>query len=84
LRNTFINSQMGPIPPPSQEEINPKQRAIKWYDEGVKTEEEKKKGLVTNNSCEDLVHKVAEELIPIDTHKDIAKQTGIKCAIKPF
>ena len=36
LRNTFINSQMGPIPPPNQSEdgaVPTKPRAIKWIDE---------------------------------------------------
>ena len=39
---------------------------------------------MTNKSCEDLVHKVAEELVPIDNHKLAEKQTGIKRTIKPF
>jgi len=61
---------MGPIPPPSEELGELITPAIKWLDlrENL-TEEEKKKGLVTNNSREDLVHKVAEELVPIDNHK---------------
>ena len=69
LRNTFINSQMGPIPAPSKEELQEKPRAIKWIDEAPKKEEtaektengENKKevsivkGLVTNDSQKDLV-----------------------------
>ena len=42
------------------------------------------KGLVTNKSCEDLNLKKPEDLKPIDTHRNPAKQTGIKRAIKPF
>ena len=78
---------MGPIPPPNQEDPGPtKPRAIKWIDEAppktteaadvkpaTPKEAEQKKTLVTNKSCEDLVHKKAEELVPIDTHKDAAK-----------
>ena len=48
------------------------------------TEEEKKKGLVTNKSCDDLNWKKAEDLVPIDTHKDAAKKSALKSAIKPF
>ena len=49
------------------------------------SEEAKLKGLVTNKSEEDLVHKVAEDLTPIDTHKDVERnKTGLKCTIKPF
>ena len=34
LRNTFMNSQMGPIPPPNNEDsMVEKPRAIKWIDE---------------------------------------------------
>ena len=34
LRNTFMNSQMGPIPPPNNEDsMAEKPRAIKWIDE---------------------------------------------------
>ena len=82
---------MGPIPPPNQEDAGPtKPRAIKWIDEvsPKPTEQpppptdEQKKCLVTNKSCEDLVHKKTEDLIAIDTHKDAAKQTGIKRTIK--
>lgn len=36
LRNTFINSQMGPIPAPSKDELKEKPRAIKWIDEAPK------------------------------------------------
>ena len=98
LRNTFINSQMGPIPPPNQEDPGPtKPRAIKWIDEdppkttevvaekpATPKEVEQKKTLVTNKSCEDLVHKKSEELVAIDTHRDATKQTGIKRTIKQF
>lgn len=64
-------------------------RAIKWVDEEEpsKTNIEGKKdqkGLVTNKSSEDLVHKVAEDLTPIDVHKDAAKKSSLKSAIKPF
>ena len=31
-----------------------------------------------------MVHKKAEDLTPIDTHKDAAKQVGIKKTIKNF
>jgi len=87
---------MGPIPPPNQEDPGPtKPRAIKWIDEAPPKstsatdepptpKEEQKKTLVTNKSSDDLVHKKAEELTPIDTHKDAAKQTGIKKTIKQF
>lgn len=86
LRNTFINSQMGPIPPPTgKEQLPEKTRAIKWLDEENKGDVEKQKaGLVTNKSCEDLVHKKVEDLVPIDTHKQPEKQTGLKKTIKTF
>ena len=84
LRNTFMNSQMGPIPPPSEEDEQQKPRAIRWLDEHAKTDEEKKKGLVTNKSTDDLVHKNVEDLTPVENHKDAARQTGIKRAIKQF
>jgi len=83
LRNTFINSQMGPLPPPIEEQASSKPRAIKWIDEGSE-KNEKKNGLVTNKSSEDLTHKVAANLTPIETHKDAQKQLSIKSAIKPF
>ena len=90
---------MEPIPPASQEENNNNRKAtIKWIDEKVDastadasaTAADKAKtatpikGLVTNKSCEDLNLKKLEDLKPIDTHKNPAKQTGIKRAIKPF
>lgn len=75
---------MGPIPPVSDEKLPDKVRALKWLDEEAKSEEEKKKGLVTNDSCEDLVHKKTEDLTPVDNHKLPEKQTGIKRTIKQF
>ena len=85
---------MGPIPPPNQEDPGPtKPRAIKWIDEAPPAakeaadqpaKEEQKKTLVTNKSCEDLVHKKTEDLTPIETHKDPSKQTGLKRTIKQF
>lgn len=60
---------MGPIPPSMEEEANSKPRAIKWIDEGSE-KNGKTNGLVTNKSSEDLTHKVAENLTPIETHKD--------------
>ena len=48
------------------------------------TEEETKKGLVTNDSKLDLVHKKAEDLTPIENHKDAERQIGIKRTIKVF
>ena len=84
---------MGPIPPPNQEDTGPtKPRAIQWIDEAPAAKEapeqpakeEQKKTLVTNKSSEDLIHKKAEELTPIETHKDASKQTGLKRTIKQF
>ena len=77
---------MGPIPPPSADEnpTKPRPRALKWLDESAKTAEEKKKGLVTNNSKDDLVHKVAEDITPVDNHKDAVKSSTVKKAIKDF
>ena len=64
-----------------EEEIE-KPRAIKWLDQLPNMSEEAKlKGLVSNKSNEDLVHKMEEDLTPIDTHKHAVKT---KCAIKPF
>ena len=39
---------------------------------------------MTNRSCEDLIHKKAEELSPVDAHRDASKQSGMKRAIKQF
>ena len=88
---------MGPIPPPNQSDdgaVPTKPRAIKWIDEAPQDsssapkdndEQAKKRGsLVTNRSCDDLVHKKAEELSPVEVHKDASKQTGMKRAIKQF
>lgn len=87
LRNTFINSQMGPLPQPSTEDerVPARKAAIKWIDqkEGL-SEEEKKRGLVTNKSSEDLNNKKAEDLTPVDVHRDATKQVGIKKTIKNF
>ena len=83
LRNTFINSQVGPVPPAHEfNNADNKQvaRAIIWVDE-----KGQQKGLVTNKSNEDLVHRVAEDLTPIETHKqDAMRKNKLKCAIKPF
>ena len=86
LRNTFVNSQMGPIPPPSDQDSKElKKPAIVWVDElKDRTEEQKKKGLVTSSSKDDLTHKKLEDLTPVDNHKDPSKQTGKKSTIKPF
>ena len=75
LRNTFVNSQMGPIPPPNDSDSKEvKKPAIMWVDEVKdRTEEQKKKGLVTSSSKDDLTHKNTENLTPVDTHKDPSK-----------
>jgi len=56
LRNTFVNSQMGPLPSPVPEQRPTEERraAIKWIDDG-KDDKEK---LKTNKSSEDLILKV--------------------------
>ena len=63
---------MGPLPQPNAEEEPPAIKpAIKWIDQQEgRTEEEVKKGLVTNKSSEDLNLKKLEDLTPVDTHKD--------------
>ena len=72
--------------PNAEEDPGPaKKRAIKWVDEKEgRTEEEQKKGLVTNKSSEDLNLKPTDDLKAIQTHKDPSKQTGIKKTIKTF
>ena len=62
LRNTFMNSQMGPIANlEPQEKDKDRKRAIKWLDEDApgedKDKEIEKKKLVTNKSDEDLIYK---------------------------
>ena len=76
LRNTFINSQMGPIQPlPPNDESRP--RAIKWID----NDQEATQGpaLVTNHEGIDLRDK--ETVEPVTNHRE--KKAG-KATIKNF
>ena len=68
---------------------------IKWYDQeptpaakdapadaaqaSREKDKEKKKTLVTNRSCDDLVNQRPEDLVPVETHK---KPVQLKRAIK--
>lgn len=70
LRNTFINSQMGPLPFPSggAGAGAARKSAIKWIDDG-KDDKEK---LRTNKSEADLIVKVEDKTKPlneVDVHK---------------
>lgn len=78
LRNTFLNSQMGPLPPPNREEAQvERRRALQWID----NEKEKTQGplLVVSKSSDDL--NLKEKIEPIVTHH---KPRKLKPAIKQF
>lgn len=77
LRNTFINSQMGPITP-LEASKEPRQRTIKWID----NDQEKTQGpmLVTSKSGDDLIVKEREgHITEVDNHKrEVSKKSAIK------
>lgn len=83
LRNTFINSQMGPLPLPGSDQTSKEERrlAIKWIDDG-KDDKEK---LKTNKSHEDLIIKaeVPAQLKKVDNHRQKDNHPK-KSTIKPF
>lgn len=87
LRNTFINSQMGPFPIPTpehtlQEKGENRKPAIKWTDEG----KDDKAKLQTNFSKDDLRIKVEDTSKPlnkVDNHRKTDNKPK-KSTIKPF
>ena len=78
LRNTFINSQMGPILQQNESINKNRPRAIKWVD----NDQEATQGplLVTSKSGDDL--NLKEVVQPLDAHKKSVDAK--KRAIKPF
>ena len=77
LRNTFLNSQMGPLPQNQNEPLQERKRALKWID----NDQEKTQGplLVISKSEDDL--NLKEKVEPVQAHK---KPAELKAAIKPF